>query len=71
MQLWEKRVYSAYTPTLLFIIKGRQDRYSHRAGNRRQELMQRPWRDAAYWLASHGLLSCNFNFSKPVFNDGS
>jgi hypothetical protein len=22
----------------------------------RQELMQRPWRDAAYWLASHGFL---------------
>jgi hypothetical protein len=22
-----------------------------------QELMQRPWRSAAYWLAPHGLLS--------------
>jgi hypothetical protein len=24
---------------------------------RKQELMQRPWRDALYWLASPGLLS--------------
>jgi hypothetical protein len=24
---------------------------------RKQELMQRPWRDVAYWLASPGLLS--------------
>ena len=27
------------------------------AGTWRQELMQRPWRDVAYWLASLGLLS--------------
>jgi hypothetical protein len=27
---------------------------------RKQELMQRPWRDAAYWLASTGLLSLLF-----------
>jgi hypothetical protein len=24
---------------------------------RKQELMQRPWRDVPYWLASHGFLS--------------
>ena len=24
---------------------------------REQELMQRPWRDVTYWLASHSLLS--------------
>jgi hypothetical protein len=24
---------------------------------RKQELMQKPWRDVLYWLASHGLLS--------------
>ena len=28
-----------------------------RAGTWKQELMQRPWREAAYWLAFHGLLS--------------
>ena len=37
--------------------KGSQDRNSHRAGTRRQELMQRPWRVAAYWIASPVLLS--------------
>jgi hypothetical protein len=46
----EERVYSTYTSTLLFITKGSQDRTSHRARTWRQELMQRPWRDAAYWL---------------------
>jgi hypothetical protein len=55
-QVGEERVYSAYTSTLLFITKGSQDRNSHRAGTWRQELMQRPWRGAAYWLASPGLL---------------
>jgi hypothetical protein len=28
-----------------------------RAGTWRQELIQRPWRDVAYWFASNGLLS--------------
>ena len=56
-QVVEERVYSAYTSTLLFITKGSQDRNSHRAGTWRQELMQRPWRDVPYWLASPGLLS--------------
>ena len=28
-----------------------------KAGTWRQELKQRPWRGAAYWLALHGLLS--------------
>jgi hypothetical protein len=56
-QVGEERVYSAYTSTLLFITKGSQDRNSHRAGNWRQELKQRPWRGDAYWLALHGLLS--------------
>jgi len=28
-----------------------------RTGTSRQELMQRPWRNAAYWLAPHSLLS--------------
>jgi hypothetical protein len=42
---------------LLFITKESQDRNSPRAGTWRQELMQRPWRGAVYWLASPGLLS--------------
>ena len=33
-----------------------QGRNSGRAGPWRQALMQRSWRDAAYWLAPHGLL---------------
>jgi hypothetical protein len=56
-QVGEKRVYSPYTSILLFITKGSQDRNPHRAGTWRQELMQRPWRDVPYWLASPGLLS--------------
>jgi hypothetical protein len=34
------------------IIKGRQDKNSNRAETWSQELMQRPWRDAPYWLYS-------------------
>jgi hypothetical protein len=56
-QVGEGRVYFAYTSSLLFITKGNQDRNSNRAGTWRRELMQRPWRDAAYWLDSPGLLS--------------
>jgi hypothetical protein len=50
-QVGEKRVYSAYISTLLFINKGSQDRNSQRAGTWRQELMQRPWRDVLFWFA--------------------
>jgi hypothetical protein len=42
-QVGEERVYSAYTSILLFITKGSQVR--------KQELIQRPWRDATYLLA--------------------
>ena len=56
-QVGEERVYLAYTSTLLFITKGSQDWNSHRAGTWRQELLQRPWRGAAYWLALPDLLS--------------
>jgi hypothetical protein len=56
-QVGEERVYSAYTSTSLFITRGSQDWNSHGAGTWRQELMQRPWRDVTYWLASPGFLS--------------
>jgi hypothetical protein len=56
-QVGEERVYSAYTCILLFITKGSQDRNSPRAETWRQELMERPWRDATYCLASPDLLS--------------
>jgi hypothetical protein len=56
-QVGEKRVYSAYTSTLLCITKGNQDRNSHRAGTWRQELIQRLWRDVTYWLVSPGVIS--------------
>jgi hypothetical protein len=56
-EVGEERVYSVYTSTLLFITKESQGRNSYRAGTWRQELMQRPWRDVLYWLASPGLLS--------------
>jgi hypothetical protein len=37
--------------------KRSQDRNSSRAETWRQELMQRPWRDAVYWLAHNDLIS--------------
>jgi hypothetical protein len=46
-QVGEERVYSAYTSILLFITKGSQDWNSHRVRTWRQELMQRPWKNAA------------------------
>jgi hypothetical protein len=52
-QIGKQRTYIFVSP---FIIEGSQNRNSNRAGTRRQELTQRPWRDAAYWLALHGLL---------------
>jgi hypothetical protein len=57
MQLEEERVYSPYTSIALFIIEESRDRNSNKAGTWRQELIQRPRRDAAYWLAFSGLLS--------------
>jgi hypothetical protein len=49
---WGRKVvfffFPAYTFISLVIIKGYQDRNSNRAGTWRQELIQRPWRGAAY-----------------------
>jgi hypothetical protein len=53
-QVGEERVYSAYTSILLFITK--EVRTGTQAGQKAQ-MMQRPWRDVLYWLASPGLLS--------------
>ena len=53
-QVGEERVYSAYISTLLFITK--EVRTGIQVGQE-QELMQRPWRDVHYWLASPGSLS--------------
>lgn len=53
----KERLYSTYASTLQFIIKGGQDKNSSKVGTWKQDLMQRTWRGAAYWLAYHGLLS--------------
>ena len=54
-QAGEERVYSAYT----FHSAVHHQRKSglELKQVRKQELMQRPWRDVLYWLASPGLLS--------------
>jgi hypothetical protein len=54
-QVGEERIYSAYT----FHIAVHHQRKSglELKQGRKQELMQRPWRDVSYWLASSGLLS--------------
>ena len=54
-QVGKERIYSTYISTLFFITKGSQDWNSSQV--RKQELMQRLWRDVTYWLASPGLLS--------------
>jgi hypothetical protein len=53
-QVGEERVYSAYTSILL--SSPRKSGLELKQV-RKQELMQRPWRDVLYWLASPGLLS--------------
>jgi type VI protein secretion system component Hcp len=47
-QAGEESVYLAYTSTSLAFIEGSRDRNSSSTGSWRQELMQRPWRGAAY-----------------------
>jgi hypothetical protein len=55
-QVGEERVYLAYISILLLITKGCRTGTQFKQV-RKQELMQRPWRDVLYWLASPGLLS--------------
>jgi hypothetical protein len=54
-QVGEERVYSAY----IFHTAVHPQRKTglELKQVRKQELMQRPWRDVLYWLASPGLLS--------------
>ena len=51
MQVGEERVYLSILPCCNPSLK------EVRAGTWKQELMQTPWRGAAYLLAHHGLLS--------------
>jgi hypothetical protein len=57
-QVREEGIYLAFTSISLVIIEGSQDRNSKQGRNLAQELMQRPWRSAAYWLAHPGLSAC-------------
>jgi hypothetical protein len=43
---------------ILPIVGGNQDRNSNSVETWMQELMQKAWRGAAYWLVSHVLLIC-------------
>jgi hypothetical protein len=56
-KLEEARVCFPHSSTEQRIIKSSEGNNLSRVGTWRQELMQRPWRDAAYWLAPHGFLS--------------
>jgi hypothetical protein len=56
-QTWKGKGLLGFCSHITAIIEGRQDRNSNRAETWRQELMQKPWCGAAYWLAHHWLLS--------------
>jgi hypothetical protein len=53
-QVEEERVYSAYTS---HCCSSPRKSGLELKQVRKQELMQKPWRDVLYWLASPGLLS--------------
>ena len=55
--LGEERIFFIYTYISQTITEGSWGRILGRGGTWRQELMQRPWRNAASWLAPRGLLS--------------
>jgi hypothetical protein len=54
----EERVYSAYTFHIAVQFQRKSGLELKQV--REQQLMQRPWRDVHYWLASSGLLSLLF-----------
>jgi hypothetical protein len=54
-QVGEERVYSAYTSHTAVHPQRKSELELKQV--RKQELMQRPWRDVTYWLTSPGLLS--------------
>jgi hypothetical protein len=54
-QVGEEKVYSAYTSILLYTSPRKPGLELKQV--RKQELMQRPWKDVLYWLVSSGLLS--------------
>jgi hypothetical protein len=54
-QVGEERVYSAYTFHIAVYHQKKSGLEFKQV--RKQELMQRPWKDVFYWLASPGLLS--------------
>jgi hypothetical protein len=54
-QVGEKRVYSAYTSYTAVQHKRKSGQELKQV--RKQELMQKLWRDVLYWLASSDLLS--------------
>lgn len=49
---------------VLFHIEGNQNRNSNSTGASRQELLQRPWRDAVYCLVTYSLISLHFYRTK-------
>jgi hypothetical protein len=53
-QVGEERVYSAYTSHIAVDHQRMSELELKQV--RKQELMQRPWRDALYWLAQPSLL---------------
>jgi hypothetical protein len=54
-QVGEQIVYSAYT--FHIVVDHQRKSGLDLKQIRKQELMQRPWKDVTYWLASPGLLS--------------
>jgi hypothetical protein len=54
-QVGEERVYSDYT--FHIVIHHQRKSGLELKQVRKQELMQRPWRDVTYWLAPPGLFS--------------